>query len=76
MDLYEYRWRKRTNYRLLAEKFECSRTHLVNVANGRVRPSQKFAKLIEFYTNGEITAKELLAPFDAIAEIPQEVASV
>ena len=43
-----------------AELINYSRTHLSAVINGTQNASPKLAKLVQKYTNGEVTAQEVM----------------
>ena len=62
MNLREYLFRKRLSATEFARLIEYSRTQVSLVANERVKPSKRLAKIIERATDGNVSAEELLNP--------------
>lgn len=60
MELKLYLVKNRLTVKEFAEKIEYSRNQISGIVNGKLRPSNRLAKLIEQATNGEVTAEELL----------------
>jgi transcriptional regulator with XRE-family HTH domain len=60
MDLRTYLFQKRISVTEFSQTLGCSRIHLSEILNGRRKPSLLLAKSIERFTNGEVTASELV----------------
>ena len=69
MRLDEYRFRKKTTYKAIADRVGCSKVYLNQIATGTLKASLKLARLIEFTTGGEVTVADLdAAHADYLAE--------
>lgn len=60
MELDEYLFRNRLTVTDMARDLNYARSTLSSVKSKTVKPGKKLAKLIEDYTNGEVSMKELL----------------
>ena len=60
MKFREWLWKERLSVTRLALKIGVSRQQLNRVKLGQAEPSLKTAFLIEDYTNGQVTARELV----------------
>ncbi len=65
MDLRTYLFQKRISVTAFSKTIGCSRIHLSEVINGRRKPSLMLAKAIEMATNGNVSARELIGPFES-----------
>lgn len=60
MDLREWLFRNRMSVTDFAKQLGVSRNHINRIVNGYGYPGTALAKLIEQYTQGQVTTKELL----------------
>ena len=62
MDLREYLFRKNLKVKAFADSIEHNRSYINAIVSGYKKPGKSLAKIIEFATQGEVTAAELLQP--------------
>jgi ribosome-binding protein aMBF1 (putative translation factor) len=60
MELKIYLVKKRSSIKEFSEQIGYSRNQIPAVANGKYKPSNRLAKVIENATNGEVKAEDLL----------------
>lgn len=60
MNLRDYLYHNRITVTNMAAELGYTRTHLSTIVNGKSKPSPRLARDIEKFTNGIVTAKQLL----------------
>lgn len=58
--LYEYLWKNRIRVKDFADKMHITPAFLSKYLNGKYRFSEKTARLVERFSNGEVTADQVL----------------
>lgn len=60
MHLRDYLFKKRITKKEFGKNINYSARYVGHVAEGRIKPGIKFAKIVELATKGEVTADEIL----------------